>query len=85
MLVDEADHVTRPRVLGPRLRPEVDALEHEGAKREHRGADVVALHDVARERRVLDEVVHERVDAPRAGRAEDLDLVPGQVALYKSP
>ena len=37
----------RPLVLGPRLGPEVDPLEHERAQREHRRADLVALDDVA--------------------------------------
>ena len=43
-------------------------------KREHRRADLLALADVALARRGLDEVVDERVDPPRAGRAEQLDL-----------
>ena len=67
-------------VLRLHLRPEVDALEHEAAQREHRGADLVALDDVARRGRGLDEVVDERVDPLRAGRAEQLDLVARQVA-----
>ena len=50
------------RVLGPRDRPEVDVLEHERAQAEHRAADLVALHDLPRPLRVLDEVVDEAVD-----------------------
>ena len=60
-------------------------LEHEGAEREHRGADLVALDDVACGGRVLDQVVDEPVDSLRAGRAEDLDLVGRQVALLEDP
>ena len=45
-----ADRLVRARVLRARLRPEVDALEHERAEREHRRADLVALDDVARAR-----------------------------------
>jgi len=48
----------------------VDALEHESAEGKHRLADLVALHDVARARGVLDHVVDERVDAERARVAE---------------
>ena len=70
-------------VLGARLRAEVDALEHERAQREHRAADLVALGDVALARGGLDQVVDERVDALRAGRAEDRDLVARQVALLE--
>ncbi len=71
------------RVLRAGLGPEVDVLEHEGAEREHRGADLVALDDVAGRTGVLDEVVDERVDALRAGRAECLDLAARQVALLE--
>ena len=73
------------RVLLGRMRTEIDALEHERAQREHRAADLVALRDVARLRGRLDEVVHERVDAPRAGFAEHGDLVARQVVGGEHP
>ena len=73
------------RVLLGRVRAEIDALEHERAQRQHRAADLVALRDVAGLRGRLDEVVHERVDAPRAGVAEDRDLVGGQVVGGEHP
>ena len=46
---------------------------------EHRRADVLALADVPFASRGLHEVVNERVDAPRARRAEQLDLFAGEV------
>ena len=67
---DPADGRAGALVLDARLRAEVDALEHERAQREHRAADLVALGDVALARGGLDQVVDERVDALRAGRAE---------------
>ena len=82
---DPPDGRARPLVLDARLRAEVDALEHEGAQREHRAADLVALDDVALAGGGLDQVVDERVDAPRAGRPEHRDLVVRQVALLEDP
>jgi hypothetical protein len=41
---------------------EVHAREHELAQGEHGAADLLALDDVARLGRGLDDVVHERVD-----------------------
>ena len=55
------------------------------AEREHRAADLVALHDVARLRGRLDEVVDERVDPARAGRAEHGDLLARQVVRREDP
>ena len=77
--------VVRPAVLGLDLRAEVDAVEHERAQREHRLADLVALADVAGLLRGVDEVVDEPVDALRAGGAEQLDLVAGQVRFGEDP
>ena len=48
----------------------VDALEQERAQREHGLGDRLALADVARDVRGLDQVVDDRVDARRARRAE---------------
>ena len=82
---DRMDHIVRAAVLRPDLRAEVDAIEHEGAQREHRLADLLALADVARLLRGLDEIVDEPVDALRAGRAEQLDLVVRQLRLGEDP
>ena len=46
MLEDRADHLVRLLVLGRRLRPEVDALEHEGPQRQHRLPHLRRLADV---------------------------------------
>ena len=51
----------------------VDALEQERAQREHRLGDRLALADVAGDVGRLHEVVHDRVDARRARRAEHRD------------
>ena len=56
-------------------------VEHEGPQLVHRAADLVALDDVAGQLGVLDEVVHERVDAARAGVAEHGDRLGRQVLL----
>ena len=69
-----ADRLVSAHVLGPRVLAEVDPLEHERAERQHRGADVVALDDVAGGLRALDQVVDEGVDPRRARVAEQLDL-----------
>ena len=63
----------------------VHALEHEGAEREHRVADLVALDDVARACRALDDVVDERVDAARARVAEQRDRLGRQVGRIEVP
>ena len=79
-MVEEAAHrALDPLVLAPRRRPQVDVVEHELAQPQHRPAQLLALDDVPGRRRALDDVVHQRVDPPRAGRAEQLDLVLGQV------
>jgi hypothetical protein len=49
-------------------------LEHERSQRQHRGADLLALRDVARALRALDEIVDEGVDPPGAAVAEDREL-----------
>jgi hypothetical protein len=49
----------------------------------HRTADLLALADVARLGRGLDQVVDEPVDASAAGGAEQLDLGVRQVALFE--
>ena len=82
---DRVHDVVGAPVLGPDLRAEVDAVEHERAQREHRLADLVALADVAGPLRGLDEVVDERVDPLRAGRAEQLDLRARQVGVREDP
>jgi len=58
---------------------EIDALEHEGTQGKHRLANLLALADVAGRLRGLDQVVNERVNPPRAGRSEELDLCCGQL------
>src|SRR5437870_11046501 len=73
------------RVLGAGMFAEVDLIEHERAQREHRLADFVALADVPVVLRRLDEVVYEPVDALRAGRAEQVDLVTRQLILAEDP
>src|SRR6188474_1757059 len=60
VLEDPANHVASPLVLAPRLRAEVDPLEHEAPEREHRVPERLALDDVAGRRGGLDQVVHER-------------------------
>ena len=67
-LEDRAHDPLGPLVLRHRLRPEVDAIEHERAQREHRLAHVVALDDLTRRLGRLDEIVDERVD-PLASRS----------------
>ena len=85
-VVEDAAHgVPRPRVLVARAGPEVDAVEHERAQREHRGADLLALDDLRRALGALDEVVHEPVDPRRSGRPEQLDLGAREVALAQDP
>src|SRR5439155_18699204 len=75
VLEDPPYRRSRARVLDPGPLREVDLLEHEGAQGEHRVADLFGLPDVALARGGLDEVVDERVDATRAGRPEQLDLL----------
>ena len=70
-------------MLGRSLRPEVHALEHKPAQREHRLADVRALPDFSGIRRRLDQVVDEPVDPARPGRAEQLDLGAREFVLGK--
>ena len=53
---------------------EVDVLRHERSQGEHRAADLLALHDRAGCCRRFHEVVHERVDPPRARLSQQLDL-----------
>src|SRR5688572_4226065 len=67
----------RPLLSGRRA--EVDPLEHEGAQIEHRAADLLALEDVTRPGRGLDDVVDQRVDPARAALAEERDLLPGKL------
>jgi hypothetical protein len=66
VLEDPAHRCSSALLLLPRVRTEVDPLEHERAQREHCLADLLALHDVPCSLGGLDEVVHQRVDAPRA-------------------
>jgi hypothetical protein len=68
-------------LLGVLARAEVDVGEHEVAQLVHRGAGLRALDDRPGRGRVLDEVVHQRVDAVRAGVAQDRDRVARQVGL----
>src|SRR5215210_6265674 len=72
---DLVDDGLRAIVVMPRLVAEIHAVEHEAPEREHRLADLGALTDVARVRGGNHDVVDERVDPPRALRAEDLDLL----------
>ena len=80
VLEDPLHRRAGPYVLGASGIAEVDALEHERAQGEHRGADLVALPDVTRARGGLDEVVDERVDPARPGGTEQLDLVLRELA-----
>ena len=52
------------RMLLLGVRSDVDALEHERTEREHGGADLLALADVALPLRRLDQVVDKNVDPP---------------------
>ena len=61
------------------IRPEIDALEHERAQAQHGAADLLALHDVAGRLGAVEQVHHQRLDSLGAGRAEQLDLLAGQV------
>ena len=82
---DRAHDTAGALVLGPDLGAEIHPLEHERAQGEHRVPHLVALDDVARGLGRLDEVVDERVDPLRAGRAQQLDLVHGKVPLGQEP
>src|SRR5947207_233972 len=75
MVEDPPDGSSRALVLAAGMWPQIDVTEHEGAEREHRLADLLALHDVAGGLGRLDEVVHQRVDSTRAGLAEQCHLV----------
>src|SRR5438105_8454409 len=79
MLEDATDRRADAQMLLARLPAEIHTIEHERAQGHHCAADLVALRDVPRLRRRLDEIVDERVDAARPGRAEDRDLVRRQV------
>ena len=85
MVEDLANGLAGALVFLRRVRPEVDALEHERAERKHRRANLLALDDVAGRLGRLDEVVDERVDALRAARAEQRDLVLRQVFGIEDP
>jgi hypothetical protein len=79
VLEDASNRGARAFLLEPRVRAEVDALEHERPQCEHRTADLRALDDVARSLRALDEIVHERVDAVGAVLAEQRHVVVRQI------
>ena len=79
MLEDATDRRADAQMLLARLPAEIHTIEHERAQGQHCAADLVALRDVARLCGRLDEIVDERVDAARPGRAEDRDLVRRQV------
>ena len=66
-------------VLESRVRAEIDVVEHERAKGEHRAADLLALDDVAGALGALDQIVDERVDPARPPIAEQCDFVLRQV------
>jgi hypothetical protein len=85
MVEDPPDRGMRALVLAARVRPKVDALEHERTEREHRGPDLVALPDLPRAIRGLDEVVDERVDPGRPSLPEELDLGPWQLLRLEDP
>src|SRR4029077_2296147 len=80
-LEDHENDVARVPVLRLDVRSEIDAVEHEAAQREHRLADLVALHDVSLALRALDDVVDEGVDPCAPCRPEERDLLPRQVVL----
>ena len=61
--------------------PEIDLLEHERAQGVHRLPDLLALPDPPLALGRLHEVVDERVDSLRAGRAEDVELFARKVVL----
>ena len=73
-LEDRPHDSLRPFVLGRHPWAEVHPVEHEGAKRQHRLTDLIALDYPPRPLGGLDEIVDERVDALRASRAQKLDL-----------
>ena len=72
-------------LLLPGVRAEVDPLEHERAQREHCLADLFALHDVPCSLGGLDEVVHQRVDPPRAPVAEERNLLARELRRIEDP
>ena len=82
---DRAHDPLGPLVLRHCLRPEVDAVEHERAQREHRLSHLVTLDDLAGGLGRLDEVVDERIDPFRAARSEQRDLGGRQVVLREEP
>ncbi len=65
--------------------PQIDAIEHEGAQREHRRTDLLTLADVTLALGGLDEIVDECVDALRPFRSEKLDLFVRQVRGIEDP
>ena len=85
MLEDPPHGCAGALLLLPRVRAEVDPLEHERAQREHRLADLLALHDVPGSLGGFDEVVHECVDPPRAAVAEECNLLAGKVSRIEDP
>ena len=72
-----------PRVLRGSLGPEVDALEHERAQREHRLPHLCRLADVVDALRGVDDVVHEpnrsaRSRSSRGSRSRVREVVLGE-------
>ena len=78
--VDRRDGVL-PLLAGGRA--QVDALEHEGTKVQHRMSDLIALDDVPRVGGGLDDVVDERVDPARPALPEEGDLLCRQILLVR--
>ena len=85
MLEDPPHGCPGALLLLPGVRAEVDPLEHERAQREHRLADLFALHDVPCSLGGLDEVVHQRVDPPRAPVAEERNLLARELRRIEDP
>src|SRR2546426_2485757 len=71
---DAADGRPGTLLFQPRMRTEIDVVEHEPSESEHRFADLLALHDVAGLLGAFDQIVHKGVDAARAAISEQRDL-----------
>src|SRR3954468_1689520 len=72
-------------LLQPRVRAEIDPLEHESPQGKHGTADLFALNDVARPLGAFHEIVDERVDALRTAVSEQGHLGKGQLCRIEDP
>src|SRR6266487_6273638 len=85
MLEDPPHSCSGSLLLLPRVRAEVDPLEHERTQGEHCPTDLLALHDVSGMLGALDQVVHQPVDAPRAPVAKESNLLVGELRWIEDP